>query len=98
MRDREIDHEFFTLENTPIIVLLFFIGLTGVAKLRFASMEHLDIAPLVFALCALFAGVLYIMLGVWQFRQAQTTVNPLVPEQTSSLVQTLGLAFANVYH
>ena len=89
---------FLRLRIPPIIVLLFFTGLTGVAKLRFASMEHLGIAPLVFAICALFAGVLFIMLGVWQFRQAQTTVNPLAPEQTSSLVQTLGLAFANVYH
>jgi hypothetical protein len=32
---------FLRLKIPPIIVLLFFIGLTGVAKLRFASMEHL---------------------------------------------------------
>lgn len=79
---------FLHLKIPPVIILLFFITLTAVAKLHFATMEHLGIAPLFFAVCALVAGVTYIMLGVWQFRKARTTVNPLAPEDTSQLVES----------
>ena len=40
----------------------------------------------VFAACLAIAGVACAVLGVWSFRRAQTTVNPMHPEQASSLV------------
>lgn len=40
------------------------------------------------ALLALLTGVAFCVAGVWAFRQAHTTVNPLKPDTASSLVRT----------
>lgn len=39
------------------------------------------------ALLLLLAGAAFCLAGVWSFRQAQTTVNPLKPETASTLVR-----------
>ena len=79
------------LENRipPPIVLLVILGLMKIIA-NFDNDKHLAalIGPLnlPIALVFVFLGVLCAVLGVARFRAQKTTVNPLKPEQASSLV------------
>lgn len=69
----------------PIVALVVGAAMWAVAHLlpvvEFAGEWRLLIA----GLCAGF-GVIVSILGVWAFRQAKTTVNPVKPEKASSVV------------
>jgi len=69
----------------PIVALL-----VGLAMWLSSRPLPSDTAPwrlAVAVLCAGF-GVVVCILGVWAFRQAKTTVNPVNPEKASSVVST----------
>src|SRR5258706_9503081 len=69
----------------PIVALLVGAAMWAVAHLlpavEFAGEWRLLIA----GVCAGF-GVIVAILGVWAFRQAKTTVNPVAPEKASTVV------------
>ena len=73
------------LKIHPPLVLLFSIGLTYLCS------RYLPFIALPAFLMGLYgyvasAGILVAMSGIWQFRQAKTTIAPTRPDKTSSLV------------
>jgi protein-S-isoprenylcysteine O-methyltransferase Ste14 len=77
------------LKIPPVLTLLIFIGLV-------LLVEYLQLGPalpkwtLMLAPVLLYSGVFIALAGVWQFRRAQTTVDPTHPNKASNLV-TVGV-------
>lgn len=75
------------LRIPPVLTLLIFIGLVFLVR-------YLDLGPAVpawtmmLAPVLLYSGVFIALAGVWQFRRAQTTVDPTHPNKASNLVTT----------
>lgn len=69
----------------PLVATVFALLMWGIAQ---HSTVWALAAPLRWgpALLVLLAGAAFCLAGVWSFRQAQTTVNPLKPETASTLV------------
>lgn len=76
---------FLKLKIPPVLTLLIFIGLVLLVK-------YLQLGPalptwtLILAPVLLYSGVFIALAGVWQFRRAQTTVDPTHPDKASNLV------------
>jgi protein-S-isoprenylcysteine O-methyltransferase Ste14 len=76
---------YLELKIPPVLTLLIFIGLVFLLK-------YLQVGPalpawtLVLAQILLYLGVLVAVAGIWQFRRAQTTVDPTRPDKASHLV------------
>jgi protein-S-isoprenylcysteine O-methyltransferase Ste14 len=80
-----------TLIPPPLVALAFAMGLWGLAQLNFAfSFEKILNNDLRLGACAfsLATGLFFSAAGVISFKRAKTTVNPLKPEQASSLVSS----------
>lgn len=77
------------LKIPPVIVLIIFALL-----MKFADMFAIGQVASIWAVGIMFAvaGLIIILLGVTAFKKAQTTVNPLDPNQSSHIVQT------GIYH
>ncbi|GGE89371.1 methyltransferase family protein [Pseudoalteromonas gelatinilytica] len=73
--------------KVPPVVLLLIIALMmwGTAEL-FMSFSFSFFAPTFVALLIAFSGVMFALLGVYQFRKQGTTVDPRIPEKSASLV------------
>ena len=69
----------------PIVALVMAIAMWLLSRLP-ASPEALPIVRLLLAVGLAAVGVAFSLSGVLAFRRAQTTVNPLKPESSSSLV------------
>jgi protein-S-isoprenylcysteine O-methyltransferase Ste14 len=74
------------LKVPPPVMLLVAIALIWVADRLFPALSAHSVlsAPLTMLLAV--AGIALGIAGVWEFRRAQTTVNPHHPEQTSAIV------------
>ncbi|MDH5178347.1 MAG: isoprenylcysteine carboxylmethyltransferase family protein [Gammaproteobacteria bacterium] len=72
----------------PIVIVLCFAALMFVLKLIVPAAPFAFELPMFIPLVVFCGGILVVLLGGIQFRQAGTTVNPLKPEQTSELVST----------
>lgn len=71
----------------PVVALLVAAAMWGIAVIG-APIEVADVVRHVIAATVAFAGGCVSVAGVIWFRRAKTTVNPLKPENTSSLVTT----------
>jgi len=69
----------------PIVAVVVGVAMWGVAHLLPAVQLAAQWRLMLAGLCAGF-GVIVALLGVWAFRQAKTTVNPVTPEKASSVV------------
>jgi len=69
----------------PIVALLFGVTMWAVARLLPAVDFTGQWRPMLASVCVGF-GVIVAILGIWAFRQAKTTVNPVAPEKASSVV------------
>ena len=76
---------YLELKIPPVLTLLISIGL--VFLLRFLQLgPALPAWTLMLAPVLLCGGVLVVLAGIWQFRRAQTTVDPTHPDKASHLV------------
>ena len=66
----------------PLVAILF--GLLMWTASRFLPRHDL---PLILAIVTALVGLTVCLAGVWSFRRARTTVNPLHPERASALVE-----------
>lgn len=73
------------LKIPPVIVMIAFAILIWVFS-NFNLMPVFQSVAL--AIVSLLIGILVIFLGVWEFKKAQTTVNPLDPEKSQNIVST----------
>ncbi|MFT4938827.1 MAG: protein-S-isoprenylcysteine O-methyltransferase Ste14 [Paraglaciecola sp.] len=73
------------LKIPPALTLLIFIGLVFLLKYLYPG-PALPTWALTLAPVPLCSGVLVALAGLWQFRRAQTTVDPTHPEKASQLV------------
>ena len=69
----------------PAVALLVGVAMWGAARLLPAVQFTGQWRPIFAGVCAGF-GVIVAILGVWAFRRAKTTVNPVTPEKASSVV------------
>ena len=71
----------------PPVALLLIIALMmwGIADLFTSFSFSVFVSPFV-ALLIAFSGVMFALLGVYQFRKQGTTVDPRIPEKSASLV------------
>jgi len=69
----------------PIVAVVVGLAMWAVAHLLPASDLTSQLRFTIAGVCAGF-GVIVAILGVWAFRQAKTTVNPVTPEKASSVV------------
>lgn len=76
------------LKIPPIIVLFLFALLMWVTQYLFSILPYTFVGKDFFAWTLYCLGALCSLLGVYQFRKVQTTVDPRFPEQTSSLVRS----------
>ncbi|MEJ2764937.1 isoprenylcysteine carboxylmethyltransferase family protein [Photobacterium sp. MCCC 1A19761] len=76
------------LKIPPVALLFLVAALMWPVARGLPTMESLAMVGRYLALGCLILGVWVPLLGVRAFRRAQTTVNPLAPEQASVLVQT----------
>ena len=72
------------LRIPPMMLLLLFAALAGLAKLLLPGWHFFGANFLAAGLVAV--GVAVLLLGALAFRRAQTTLNPLHPEQSSRIV------------
>jgi protein-S-isoprenylcysteine O-methyltransferase Ste14 len=78
---------FLELKVPPVIVILVALATAyGLAQVPIASIQF--VLPDYIVGLLLIAGAIIALLGVWQFRQARTTTNPLNPNKASSLVSS----------
>jgi protein-S-isoprenylcysteine O-methyltransferase Ste14 len=78
---------FLELKVPPIVVILIALALAySLAQLPISNIQF-ALPNYVFGLL-LISGAFIALLGVWQFRQARTTTNPLNPNKASSLVRS----------
>ncbi|MCF2946822.1 isoprenylcysteine carboxylmethyltransferase family protein [Paraglaciecola aquimarina] len=75
------------LKIPPVLVLLIVMFLAYLTQFLPELISDLVISPLYWIL-SFILGLVIIAAGVWQFRKAQTTVNPTTPEKASNLVQS----------
>ena len=77
------------LENRvpPLLVAVLIALLMGLSGPRLPSIELAWTERLTFALPVLLLGLGVCLAGVLSFRRARTTVNPLMPQQASALVE-----------
>jgi|TARA_Y100001963_G_scaffold81348_1_gene112781 protein-S-isoprenylcysteine O-methyltransferase Ste14 len=74
------------LKVPPVaLVLIIALMMWGTAEL-FTSFSFSFFAASFVALLIAFSGVVFALLGVYQFRKQGTTVDPRIPEQSASLV------------
>lgn len=73
------------LKIPPVIVLMIFAGIITAVSLTF-PFHGIKSIPL----CVIFiaAGLIIILLGIWEFKKFKTTVNPLLPEKSNRIVDT----------
>ncbi|UTV30128.1 methyltransferase family protein [Photobacterium atrarenae] len=76
------------LKVPPVAIMGIVAGLMWGVSRALPEMQNLASVGNYLALVCFVLGVLIPLLGVRAFRQAQTTVNPLAPQQARVLVQT----------
>jgi protein-S-isoprenylcysteine O-methyltransferase Ste14 len=76
------------LKVPPVAVVLVTAGLMWLVAWAVPASGFLFPASDIVAMCLAIAGVVTSALGVISFRRARTTVNPMKPEASSSLVTT----------
>jgi protein-S-isoprenylcysteine O-methyltransferase Ste14 len=76
------------LKVPPVAVVLFMAALMWLVSWVLPSFGLVFPARDLFAVSFAVAGVVTTLLGIASFRQARTTVNPMKPESSSSLVVT----------
>lgn len=74
------------LKIPPVVLVSIFLGLMwGIARVT-PKLEITSLLSQGMALIIVLVGVVITLSGAYAFNKAQTTVNPLAPEQSSSLV------------
>lgn len=76
------------LKVPPLLLVLLVGGLMWAASVLLAQLNFAFKARLIIAGCLLISGFVVILSAVVSFRRASTTVNPVAPELTSSIVTT----------
>lgn len=78
---------FLELKIPPLLLMLLFaLGMWLLAPLTAPLSTQLALYTTVLALCLAVTGIAVALAGVLAFRRAKTTVDPRVPQQSSSLV------------
>lgn len=74
------------LKIPPVLLLI----ITAILMKPMAMLSPIFVfsAPLWVVLIVLSLGLLIIFLGVWEFKKAKTTVNPINPNQSSQIVSS----------
>ena len=74
------------LKIPPVILVLVTAGIMGTLAFALPGLGFTLPASSFVALVFAATGVAFALLGVWEFRSADTTVDPRVPDQSASLV------------
>lgn len=79
-------NEKLELKIPPLVVLFVFGVFMWIISIVLPSFRLLPIISITLAVFIALIGIVFAVAGVWSFKKVETTVNPMTPNKSSSLV------------